>query len=85
MKDMREDLTSSPIPIDRNRYSEDLEMWRSARDYYLEWGWDDLADAANKQLARIAQAMAEDFLNGRTESLMGALIVERKEEWRRSS
>ncbi|MEM1223013.1 MAG: hypothetical protein AAGH40_09640 [Verrucomicrobiota bacterium] len=82
---MCEDPTPKPIPVNRNRYSEDLEMWRSARDYYLERGWDDLADAADKQLVRIAQAMAEDFLNGRTESLIGALIVERKENWKRSS
>lgn len=50
---------------------EDLEMWFHARDYYLSRGWDGLAEAADRQINRIADALAHDFVTGRSSNLLG--------------
>ncbi len=62
---------------------EDLAMWMGARDYYLAQGWHKLADAAQEQVSRIAVAMAEDFINGKSGSLLGPELLENMGSLRR--
>ena len=62
----------SKLPSDSPyKRREDLIMWMGARDYYLAQGWRELADAAQKQVIRIAEAMAEDYISGKSPSLLG--------------
>ena len=53
------------------KLSENLEMWRIAKSYYADKGWVHLAKAAERQIERITDQKARDYINGRSSCLLG--------------
>ena len=41
---------------------EELKMWRKAHEYYRSNGWDDLAEAAEKQIKRVSEVIDREFV-----------------------
>ena len=42
---------------------EEIKMWQDARKYYLDNDWHELAEAAEKQIIRVADEVACELVN----------------------